>query len=195
MTDLSFDEARRLFTYRDGLIYWKPRRRHDFKSEKDFLAWNRKYPGTTAGAPDKRGYCSFAITLDGVKKRYLVHRVVWSWHNGPAEDEVDHKDNNPSNNLIENLRAATGSQNKANRRTFKVTACSFNGVSYEADRRRWKAGIRTNGVSKTIGRFKCPTLAAVAYDREAYAAFGEFAVLNFPALVLARLAKKQEARA
>ena len=181
--DLSQADARRLFDYSDGQLLWKSRPREDFANDVSWRAWNDRYPGRAAGSSDSRGYVSFGMRgRDGKLRRYLVHRVIWSWHNGPADDEVDHRDHSPSNNKIGNLREATPSQNKANRRQLKAGTCHYVGVSYEADRRRWKVGIRkSSGKTSTIGRFKCPTVAAIAYDRVAKAEFGEFAMLNFPA--------------
>lgn len=104
---------------------------------------------------------------------------MWSWHFGPAKDEVDHRDNDPRNNAIENLRAATPSENKVNRRARVNVSSPFIGVSFDKSRRRWKAGIRSAGRSKTLGWFKCPTMAAITYDKAAMGEFGEFARLNF----------------
>lgn len=181
--DFTKEEARKYFDYSDGSLIWKHRERADFKTEKDFLAWNKKYPGSVAGSEGKKGYRLIVARIDGVRRSGLAHRVIWSWHYGPTDNEVDHKDNDNTNNRIENLREATSSQNKANRRQFKVGTSAFYGVSYEASRKKWKAGIRKNsGNTVTLGRFRCPTVAAFAYDREAISEFGEFAKLNFPRL-------------
>lgn len=179
-TDITQELARLLFDYRSGKLIWRDRPSHHFINETEFEKWNKKYPGVEAGAVGPKGYRSIGVTIGGKKLRVLAHRAIWSWHHGPTDLEIDHKDNDNQNNLIENLREATGSQNKANRRAFKEFSSDYNGVSYEAKRRRWKAGIRKDGQSRTIGRFKCPTAAAIAYDREAIAVFGEFAMLNFP---------------
>lgn len=179
--DFTKEEARKYFDYDDGFLRWRPRDRSEFKTEKDFLAWNKKYPGSVAGSIGSKGYRVVVVRIDGVRRTGLAHRVVWSWHHGPTDIEIDHKDNDNTNNRIGNLREATSSQNKVNRRQFRDVASPFNGVSYEASRKRWKAGIRKgSGSTVTIGRFRCPTMAAFAYDREAASEFGEFAKLNFP---------------
>lgn len=176
-TDLSQEDARRYFDYADGELIWRPRPRSDFKTVGAWKDWNNKFPGLPAGSRSPRGYTFLRVA----GRSLLRHRVIWSWYFGPTADEVDHRDHDTTNDRIENLRAATGSQNKANRRKLKAATSHYNGVSYEADRRRWKAGVRKDqGKTVTIGRFKCPTLAAFAYDKAAAAEFGEFAMLNFP---------------
>lgn len=48
---------------------------------------------------------------------YGVHRVIWLLHNGRIDSNmvVDHIDNNPSNNSIDNLRMVSFSENSKNR--------------------------------------------------------------------------------
>ena len=56
---------------------------------------------------DSRGaYVMVTLCLDGVKKNYLVHRLVaQTWIPNPDNlPEVDHIDNNPKNNSMNNLR-------------------------------------------------------------------------------------------
>ncbi len=53
------------------------------------------------------GYKKIALTKDGKRKYYWVHRLVWEAFNGPIPEEleIDHIDGNPSNNSLYNLRA------------------------------------------------------------------------------------------
>lgn len=56
---------------------------------------------------DSRGaYVMVTLCLDGVKKNYLVHRLVaQTWIPNPDNlSEVDHIDNNPKNNSMNNLQ-------------------------------------------------------------------------------------------
>jgi hypothetical protein len=63
---------------------------------------------------------------------YMVHRIIWELHNGPLSegDEIDHKDGNPSNNAITNLRKVTGGVNCRNQRKRKTNNTGITGVSY-----------------------------------------------------------------
>jgi len=57
--------------------------------------------------------------VDG--RNYKAHRLAWLWCHGPIPEglEVDHKDSNPANNAISNLRLATSQQQKANTKSRK----------------------------------------------------------------------------
>src|ERR1035438_8105715 len=71
--------------------------------------------GEVAGFVGTNGYRYASV--DG--KTYPLHRLVWIWHGLNPLAEPDHKNTNPSDNRIENLRPATRSQNMQNRRVAK----------------------------------------------------------------------------
>lgn len=58
--------------------------------------------GRKVGWKDKRGYCHVSID----KEQYKMHRIIYKmWHGiDPGNRVVDHRDGNPSNNCITNLR-------------------------------------------------------------------------------------------
>ena len=58
------------------------------------------------------GYCQ--VSLDGT--RYLLHRLIWAWHHGQPSGVIDHKDQNPRNNRIENLQDVTPAHNNRRKR-------------------------------------------------------------------------------
>lgn len=86
---------------------------------------------------------------------------------------------NGLDNRRANLRAATRSQQGANRRDRRG-ASRFKGVSWSEERGRWQAHIRVNGKSIGLGRFDEEIEAARAYDKAALSAWGEYASLNLP---------------
>lgn len=59
-----------------------------------------------------------------------LSHIIWVFHtNGIwAEDELDHKDRNRSNNKISNLREATHSQNGMNKRILKNNTSGATGI-------------------------------------------------------------------
>lgn len=56
----------------------------------------------------------------------------------------------------------------------------FLGVTWMKQSSRWRARIGLNGHIRLIGDFRSESDAAMAYDAEARAQFGQYAALNFP---------------
>jgi hypothetical protein len=66
---------------------------------------------------------------------------------------VDHIDGDKQNNHIDNLRAATPSQNGANQFLTKANKSGVKGVSWAKKSNKWNACIRVNGKNKNLGYF------------------------------------------
>lgn len=61
-----------------------------------------------------RGYLTAVVMVDGKKKHYLVHRLVYCIFNNldiNGDFDIDHKDNNPTNNCLDNLQRMTHKDN------------------------------------------------------------------------------------
>lgn len=60
-----------------------------------------------------RGYFNVPLYKDGRMKNIYVHRAVWEAFNGPVPEgyEINHKDENKSNNTLENLELLTHREN------------------------------------------------------------------------------------
>lgn len=117
--------------------------------------------GKVAGGIDDQGYVR--IMVDSV--RHKAHRLAVLYMTGsmPA-DEVDHINGNRSDNRWVNLREATKAENMQNvRRAHANNSTGVLGVSFENDRRKWKAHICVNGRKRTIGRFTTQEAAHAAY--------------------------------
>jgi hypothetical protein len=75
----------------------------------------RSKAGDLAGSRHIQGYLE--VTL--LKKRQLVHRVVWAMHTGNwPEGLLDHYDGDKTNNRIGNLKNVTQIENQSNRHTL-----------------------------------------------------------------------------
>ncbi len=106
-----------------------------------------------------------------------LHRFVMD---APPLSEVDHVNRYGLDCRKANLRFATRSQNNANRLT-RPSASGYRGVFPSLS--RWQAIASVGGKLKYLGTFDSPEDAAAAKDSYVSQHHGEFAVLNFPAIV------------
>ncbi len=128
--------------------------------------------GQKAGCLANTGY--LVIRVDG--KLYLAHRLAWLYIYGEwPRCGLDHKNMIRTDNRIDNLREATSSQNKANKRKSLYNTSGYKGVSWSSARQQWFAQIKISGRTKFLGYFDDPQEAHEVYCRAAVAAFGEFA--------------------
>jgi len=120
-------------------------------------------------------------------KNYLVHRLIYLWHQGILPKLIDHINRNKTDNRIENLRASTMSENSRNRKSLSGSSSQFLGVWWDTKRNKWKAAIRTDKgrCPKHLGRFESEEDAAIAYDVASFIYHGQFAapsILNYEVL-------------
>ncbi|MDH5825800.1 AP2 domain-containing protein [Sphingobacterium faecium] len=106
-----------------------------------------------------------------------MHRFIMS----PDKDkQVDHINNDPLDNRRSNLRICNSKENSRNTRRYSGSSSKYKGVSYYSRNGKWRATIRLNNKSVSIGYFHDEIEAAKAYDLLAKKHFNEFAHLNFP---------------
>jgi hypothetical protein len=91
------------------------------------------------------------------------------------DGELDHRDGNPANNRLLNLRPATRPQNTANVRRSSRNTSGYKGVSYAKDKRKWSAHIYARSRRYFLGYFATPEQAHEAYAVAAKQLHGEFA--------------------
>ena len=67
---------------------------------------------------NNKGYYYIGLYSNGIEKRYLLHRLIYNNLVGLLNPEsiIDHIDNNPLNNSLENLRIVTASENNINKK-------------------------------------------------------------------------------
>ena len=67
--------------------------------------------------------------------------------------QVDHKDNNPSNNRIENLRSVTLSENSYNAKKRADNKSGVKGVYWHKEGKKWSVQVAVNKKRKFFGLF------------------------------------------
>jgi len=145
--------------------------------------WRRSGPGRDtskpAGTIQKTGSSKGYIKVTISKKRHRAHALAWLYIYGVYPPLIDHKDGNPSNNGIDNLRPTTQAMNAGNAKLSKRNKSGHKGVVWDKQKRKWMASIRSSeGRHRTIGRFDDKEQAAEAYRKAALERFGEFARLR-----------------
>jgi hypothetical protein len=164
------ETLRLLFSYNKGRLYWRPRPLEAFKKYSAYVMWNRRYANNPAGSPNKRGYIRIGIA----KKYYMAHRLIWLYHRGWLPEALDHKNGNPSDNRMSNLRPATQTQNRWNSRRKRPTTTNSKGV-YKRPSGNYEAHICANFKRIHLGTFKAKKDAIKAVARARKDLHREFA--------------------
>jgi hypothetical protein len=134
------DYALQIFNYLDGNLYWK---------EKTSKYSNIKI-GQLVGFLDAENYRRVVVN----KKSYGVHQIVYLIFHGFIPNEIDHKDGNPLNNCIENLREATRFQQGCNTKINKNNNSGVKGVYLNKQLKRYVVRLSVNGKRKSFGTYK-----------------------------------------
>jgi hypothetical protein len=167
---LTQDEAHRLFEYRDGLLFWKIRPLSDFKTKGRHEHWNERYGykqvGSCAGI-----YVNVSIN----KIRHQVHRIIFLMQHGYLPKVVDHINGNTQDNRIENLRAATYTENQRNSRINKNSSSGVKNVVWHKQRQKWSVRILVNKKTKSFDLYDDIELADLVAQEARNKYFGSFA--------------------
>ena len=108
--------------------------------------FHRKHAGLRrkcAGTLTFLGYWKVAVNYNGKAFGLRAHRVVYLLCTGVDIEgmQVDHIDNNRSNNIFENLRACTKSQNDWNRKLTRPTNTGIKGLCENTKNRSFLARV------------------------------------------------------
>jgi len=139
-----------LFDYQDGRLINKTQRNA------------RALIGSEAGCVTGKGYRH--VKVDGTY--YQTHRLVWLWFHGHwPEGQLDHIDQDRSNNSIDNLREVSHLDNHKNQKTPKNNTSGHVGVYARGS--KWQVTI----ANKYYGVF-ADKLSAVNKAKEVYSSLG-----------------------
>lgn len=152
------EEVQKMFTYEDGKLYW------------DIDPGNQS-KGLRAGCVAHRGYRQ--IQYKGVVQK--EHRVVFLYFHGYLPKIIDHINGVKDDNRIENLRAATPTENQSNRK--KANKNSVTGVKNVSKRKdgRYAVDLRKNRKNIFIGIFDDLEEAKAAAEKARREHHGDFA--------------------
>ena len=132
---------------------------------------NRAPAGSEIKGTTFRGYKR--VRIDG--KLYLAHRIAYFYVTGVWPEQIDHKDNDPSNITFDNLRPATGFDNQKNMKLSRRNKSGTKGVFWDKSRQCWAAKLMSNRVSVLNKRFDTREEAEIAVIAARKAHHGEFA--------------------
>ena len=148
---LDAETMRHLLDYEPdtGIFYWRIQPSRSVKA------------GAVAGSVRSDDY--IGIMVNGT--RFMAHRLAWlHFHGVWPEHQIDHIDENKSNNRISNLRDVPQSMNQHNAiKPRKDGTSGYRGVSWDKGKTRWRAQIEVNGQKQYIGLFDTPKAAHAAY--------------------------------
>ena len=155
---------------RTGEFRWKERPLEHFVDAVAREKWNTRWVGKQPGSINRDGYRLIRVA----RAVFVAHRIAWLLERGdPIPAEIDHRDGNPDNNRIDNLRAATRADNLANNRTRRDSQTGVKGV-YPL-RGGYVVWIRRNKTRYYLGRYRTLEEAAAVRREAAERLHGEFA--------------------
>lgn len=97
--------------------------------------------------------------IEGGCKSLSMHEVIWAWCTGaysPEGTTVDHIDQIPTHNRVQNLRVATPRLQAQNKKSFK-------GGAIQRKSGNWQARIYRGGKLEALGTFPSEAEAQQAY--------------------------------
>lgn len=106
--------------------------------------------GDVVGTKTPQGYIIIGVD----KRRYMAHRLAWLYVYGawPSND-IDHINQNKSDNRITNLRVVSRSENMHNVSLHKHNSSGYKGVSWHKPRQKWRAYIFLDYKQTHLGLF------------------------------------------
>lgn len=126
-----------------------------------------KHLGTDGG-----GYSNVCLYTNNKAKRLIIHTLVWDAFGDIPRNgrllQVDHINNDKTNNRIDNLQLLTNRQNITKMAKTKPKTSRFVGVRIDnrSNKIKWIAQIANKRKAKYLGSFNCESLAGLAYQKK-----------------------------
>lgn len=123
------------------------------------------------------GYISCAKGTSGVnRKYYYIHKMIAEKMGLDISRIINHKDRNLLNNQRCNLREATNSQSKINRRLFKNNKLGYKGIYPKGN--KFRVQLYKDKQTYYIGTYKSLTEAIKARDKAVKRIHGDFGCID-----------------
>ena len=139
--------------------------------------------------PNKDGYLRVGIKnkQNGRYKPYYIHDVIFYMKYHWLPEEIDHVNHVKNDNRIDNLQPSNHNLQQVNMPKKNGTSSIYKGVCYAPHKKinKWRAQLQHRGKHLSLGYYESEQDAAKAYDKAAYALWGEYSRphLNFPNLI------------
>ena len=131
-------QVREMFSYDNGKLYWRK------KTAKKIVV------GMEAGTfRHNDGYRQIMIDC----KVYRTHRLIFLYHHGWTPEIIDHVNQDPTDNRVENLRSATRVENAYNCAMRPDNTSGTKGVTWCKNKRKWVARVYVDRTCINLGRF------------------------------------------
>jgi len=111
----------------------------------------RVHKGDIIGCANKSGHLRIVLN----NQHYLLHRIIWLYYYGVFPTyNLDHINQNPSDNRIDNLREATKQCNARNCPNPKNNTSGVKGVVWNKANNNWRVGMHVNWKHINLGSYK-----------------------------------------
>lgn len=145
-----------------GEIFWKA---HPDMPKQWNTRWSEKAAFTYV---DNHGYATGRLC----GRHQKAHRIAWAiYHGFWPSGELDHINQNKTDNRIENLRDVTHQENHKNTPLRKNNTSGVSGVSFDTKSEKWQAYIMLRGTKHSLG-FYLDFEGAVAARKAAERRYG-----------------------
>lgn len=152
------DTLLRCFRYdaETGKLFWRVR-------DDVGAGWNERFAGKEAGTDNGTGYLVLRVN----RRSMVAHQAIWLMEHGYSPDEIDHRDQDRSNNRLGNLREVTRLENAKNH-TLQINNTSGHvGVYWDRSRSLWRAYVYRGKRQRHLGHFSDIEDAVAARKRAA----------------------------
>lgn len=146
----SVEYLRECFDYcpETGVLAWRERPMHHFKSQKASKMFHSRWPGKAAGGLDRDGYMAVRVLGHLVG----VHRAAWAIHHGTWPTlQIDHINGIKHDNRIGNLRDVTAAKNLRGQVKRSNNTSGVTGIYWDGQRGKWRAQIVYKGKRHFLG--------------------------------------------